>query len=172
MFVIEKLVRDHEAKQASWVEARDRWIAKNEYYSRSDYEDRHPRPGYKLKLFAKSLLIFVLVAAVVGTVISVSVGAEHHTKSNKPKTSTAQKKDSTPIKVGDKVQVVYGDYINSVGVVIRVGNSDAIIKLTNSTLTHAMCNASSSCSSGGGKDNGELLGISDTDNLVPYKEVK
>lgn len=174
MFIVEKLVRDHEARNEAWERARDKWKAKNDYYSNRDYEDRYPRPGHWLKLVGKSILVGLLIAALVGTVLSVTVGGEHHKAKHNQAATQVKKPDNTSytFKVDDKVQVVYGDYENSVGVIIKLEKNSAIIKLTNSTLTHAMCNASSSCSSGGGHDNGELLGISDLDNLVPYKEVK
>jgi hypothetical protein len=176
MFVVEKLLRDHEARVQAWEHKRDKWLESHDYYTRREYEDSHPRPGHWVKTTGQVLMWLLFAAAIVGVALLLTLGvSKHHNngKHNTAATTTQKQPDkSYTFHVNDKVQVVYGDYENSVGVIVRLDKDSAIIKLTNSTLTHAMCNASSSCSSGGGKDNGELLGVSSLDNLVPYKDVK
>lgn len=171
IFVVEKLFTDHRARVEAWERAREKWQAKNEYYSRSDYEDRYPRPGHALKVAGKVAIVTIAVLAAVGLTIGLATGVDHKHKSDKPKTTSGQAVEYKA-KVDDKVQVVYGTYKDSVGVIVKVGNDDAIIKLVHSTFTKEMCNASSGCSSGDGHNDGELLGIADLDNIVPYKEVK
>lgn len=171
MFVIEKLLDDHRTKVKAWEEARDTWVNGSSYRYRREYEDAHPRPGTWVKNSLQAVGIFLVIVGVVGVILSLCIGAKNDHKnhpSKKPATSSVQKKDVT-YKVGDKVQVVFGDYKDSVGVIVKLDDDDAIIKLTNSTFTHAMADADDR---NGGQDNGSLLSINSLGNLVPYKETK
>lgn len=172
IFVIEKLMADHQSRVEAWEVARKKWCDENTYYSRRDYEENHPRPGTHLKMAAKIVGTILLIAVLATLIIGGAVADNKHDKTHKSHNTAQVQKKPVSFKVGDNVQVVYGDYEDSVGVIVKVTDSDAIIKLTKSTLTKEMCNASSNCSNGGGHDNGELLSISSLKNLVPYKETK
>lgn len=170
MFLLQQLLNRHEAKTEEWEEARDDYKKNTNYYSERDYRIEHPRPGDVIVDTSKAFFIFVIVAVTIFLLVMTVRGETNHKKtSTKDKTSKSQKQDVT-FKVGDTVQVLYGDYKDSVGVIVKLGNDTAIIKLTNSTFTTAMARADGYSSSG--TDNGQLLKISSMDNLVPYKEVK
>lgn len=174
IFVLESYLKSRRDKIEAWEEARDNWVNedKDKYYYRNnqDWAKKHPYPVFRWNKFVEIALPVLLVLFLAGGVTALTL---HHTSTpsnTKHTTQTTQKK--TSFKVGDKVQVVYGDYEDSTGVIVRINGNDAIIKLTNSTLTTKMCNASSSCESGGGKDDGQLLDVSSLSNLVAYKDVK
>lgn len=180
LFVIDNYFKGRRAKITAWERAGDAWIKKmddaSDYrtHDMDDYERVHPYPGFRLsgeRVFAcfMGLVIGIAVVALVGTIVSAVVDHKKDT-ANKPKTSTSQQKnkDYSP-KVGDKVQVVYGDYKDSIGEIVKVKNDGVIIKLTKSSYTKAMASANNSSL---GTDDGQLLDIASNDNIVPYQEAK
>lgn len=181
MFVLEVWQQTRLRKIQVWEEARDKWLktmnADSSYvhYTERDYERKHPRPGITIEVDTEAIwMVFVIIiialAVLAGVLWIVDASKQHHNDTHKAQAAAQKKPDA--IKVGDTVQVVYGAYKDSVGVVVKDDGSGAVIKLTNSTLTKEMCLAISNCTDGDGTDNGGLLGVDSLDNLVPYKAVK
>lgn len=176
IFVVEQYFNTRKAKIVAWEKARDKWLAdKNTggeyagYYTKRDYENKYPYPVIRWDRVGRVVIPSIGVTIFIAASLLLIIQPGTRNPEPKPKTSTSQEK-KTNYKVGDTVQVVYGGYKDSVGSIVKVGDDDAIIKLTNSTMTKAMCSASSDCEDGGGLDNGSLLSIDSFKNLVPYKE--
>lgn len=171
IFVVELYLKSRRAKVVAWEKACAEWIAADTYGYRDKraWVRQHPYPVFQYSRVLRVLVPLVCVLLVFGTIASAIVH-NNSNQPNKPKQATAKVEKKGDIKVGDKVQVVYGTFKDSVGEAIKVGEGDAIIKLTNSTYTKAMADVNNNSSLG--QDNGTLLKISSLDNLVPYKETK
>lgn len=170
LFLYEIYQKNRRSKIRKWEKARDKYLSEDSHGYRDvrHYEQQFPYPVFKWKPFLSKALPIALAAHVVVAVLLFI--ANHEPSKTQAKDETTKTEQSAPKahKVGDKVQVVYGTFKDSVGEVMKVQeNGGAIIKLTNSTYTKAMAEAENSQY---GQDNGSLLDVNDEDNLVPYKE--
>lgn len=176
IFVLEQYLKRREAAIRAWKDDGNKWVREKNsnsdyhHYGFDDWESGHPCPVIDFAAVVRVVTIAVVAVSLVTVVALFIFSHEPSKKDSKPKATTSQVQEKRgEYKVGDTVQVVYGTYKDSVGVVIRDGEEGAIIKLTESSYTKEMAAANNSS---GGLDKGSLLTIGSRDNLVPYKEVK
>lgn len=174
MFIIENYINSRNAKIEAWLSARQKYLNDGDdeigYRSKSRWENDHPYPVIRWGSVLRVAATVFSILLVIGLCAMIIISNEHQPhRPHRSKTTTSQKREYQP-KIGDTVKIVRGSFANSVGKVVKVGDNNVIISLTNSTLTPAMCKAQN-CS-GGGKKNGDLLYVNSFGNLVLYKTGK
>jgi transcription antitermination factor NusG len=178
IYVLESYLNSRRAKIEEWKEAGQKWMSEKNgvdgyygsCYNMRDYENKHPYPVVRWE----NILPFLIVPLLLGLIsfaLWFFIWGDTPPKAQTKTTAKAQQSQTqkkTGFKMGDTVQVVYGDYKDSVGVIVKLRANSAIIKLTNSTYTKADAGSGSTA----GTDDGELLSVGSLENLVMYKEVK
>jgi hypothetical protein len=169
IFIVEHYLKTRSAKIKAWEKARDQWINEKDQYYRSEKDWERRRPYPVMKFNGKKVLTWAITACVVHVaVFGVLWFIQNDSTSNKNSSQVDKKYNP---KVGDTVKVAYGDFKDSTGELVKVGEGNAIIKLTNSTYTKEMAMAVNR-SPENARNNGELLKIQSLDNLKQHKEAK
>lgn len=165
IFIFELYLRNRRAKVKAWEKSRRDWVNSGDYRYTSDYERSHPYPVFKWKPF----LINVTLPVVVGLIFAGCMVLAFKGADDSGTTKSTSKNCTTTVKKDEAVGVSYGSFQGSKGTVVRQNSNCSVdINLTDSTDSFDTCrksNSDSSCE--GTQENGSILHIDSSDNVIP-----